>query len=218
MAIKFSILSHIAFLGTGLLIWAAAAAWRRRDAFGAVSFAAFLLSIGWWSLAFGIQVSCTELAAQQFWYKMVYIGVLGSELSFAIFTIEFNNLKQLRNRRVYALLAVQPVVSLLLILTNDLHQFVFLVDENHGLTIPVEFLQPGFYLTRYSLYAVYGSCFAVFIWKFVSLSRHYRRQISVVMFGILLGFSGDLLLAILDERCGTHTTPTGQSCIAASLD
>lgn len=99
----------------------AAYAWRRRTAPGASTFAVVMLLAAVWTGAYAMQVSSYDLPDHIFWSDVKYFGIVGCPLGWLIFALQYVGLDGRINRRNIALLLVEPVITLLVVWTDQFH-------------------------------------------------------------------------------------------------
>lgn len=95
--------------------------WRRRSTPGALPFTLMMLAVAWWSLAYTMQLSSTDLSAKIFWANLSYLGGLATPTVWLGFAIQYTGRGKWLIRRNLTLLAIEPIVILLLAWTNELH-------------------------------------------------------------------------------------------------
>jgi PAS domain S-box-containing protein len=97
-------------------------AWRRRTTTSAATpFALLMLVIAEWSLGYALEVASPDLASKIFWGKVEYIGIVILPLAWLAFALQFSNEARWLTRRNLALLTIVPLITLLLIWTNEAH-------------------------------------------------------------------------------------------------
>ena len=100
-------------------------AWRRRGRVpGAISAAVLMLGVAWWSLAYAFQLSSTTLAAKLAWSRAVYLGMVVIPSAWLAFALAYTGRGQLLTRGNVAILAVEPLVTVVLAWTNGSHGLI----------------------------------------------------------------------------------------------
>ena len=100
-------------------------AWRRRPAAGATAIAVLMLAVGEWSLATIGELLASGLAAKFFWIKVEFIGVVVIPLAWLAFTLAYTGASAWLTPRRFAFMALIPLLTLVLVWTNDLHHLVY---------------------------------------------------------------------------------------------
>jgi len=101
-----------------LLVPLALLVWRRRGAPGVVPLAALMLGVALWSLAYAFSLVQVALSAQLFWINISYLGIGLVPASWLAFALEYVGLGAWLTRRRLALLAIEPLLTLALAVTN----------------------------------------------------------------------------------------------------
>ena len=94
---------------------------RRRSAPGASALAIFLFGTLVWSLTYALHWVSPTTAAKRFWLDMTYIGVVITPGAMVAFLMQFTHRGRFLRGRWMALLAIEPVITLLLMWTDPLH-------------------------------------------------------------------------------------------------
>ncbi len=96
----------------------AAFAWRRRPAAGAGPLALLNLALAEWAGTYAIMWASTGEAAQAFWLRATFIGVVVALPAVLAFTLQYVHLGAWLNRRNNLLLSVHPVLSFVFLLSD----------------------------------------------------------------------------------------------------
>lgn len=160
---------------TGLLIscllsfTASIIAWRRSVP-GLISLTLLLISMGLWAGAYAVQLMPVPQAVKVFLPNITYIGVVAVPTLFLLFAATFANLERCISRRLVLALSLEPLVTLLLVWTNQYHHLIFTSVTRRG--------EDGFTWSE----LVHGS------WYHVNLTYSYAVivvGIAVLVFGLL---------------------------------
>ncbi len=100
-------------------------AWRRRSTAGAEAFAMLMLAVAGWSLAYALELASADLSTSIFWAKVKYIGIGIVPVAWLIFALEYTNQGFWLTHRNLILLAIIPVVTVLLMWTNETHDLIW---------------------------------------------------------------------------------------------
>jgi PAS domain S-box-containing protein len=170
--------------------------WRRRSAPGAVPLAVLMLGIAEWSLTYALSLAQAELSAQIFWANLTYLGIGLVPASWLAFALEYVGQGAWLTRRRLALLAIEPLWTLVMALTNDWHLLfrteVRLTDAGSFLVLePV--LGPAFWVhTAYS-YLLLGLGTFLLLRSLVRMSQVYRRQAGALLVAICAPWASNAL-------------------------
>lgn len=124
-AISYLIILVVAMVISGLL---AGYTWRHRQTQGAKSFSLMMLAIFGWSLAYLIQILFHDLAAQAFWNKITFFGIVTTPVLWFLFALEYTERKDWITRPRLIALFVFPLITIVMIWTNDLHHLFWSTD------------------------------------------------------------------------------------------
>lgn len=174
----------------------AAHAWRRRVVLGATPLALTMLAVGAWSLAYALQLASPDLSTQVFWAKVKYVGSAVAPTAWLSLALQCTGHGHWLSRRNLALLAIEPVVMLLLVWTNDLHGLAWSssgLEADGSFLVWPDSLGAGFWLhTMYSFHLLLlGS--ALPIWSLLRLTSLRRRQAEAMLIGALAPWIGNVL-------------------------
>jgi PAS domain S-box-containing protein len=169
---------------------------RRRSAPGALTFALLMAAAAEWALAYALSLVSVIRELQVFWVKVRYIGIVivpGAWLVFALFQAGYGKLVTRRNQ---ILLAIEPLLILVLIWTNDWHKlyWVEVMQKQVGPLTVIEAIPGVFYWVHVAYsYLLMASGSLLFIRMVVRSSHLYRRQSAAVLLGAVAPLIGDVL-------------------------
>jgi PAS domain S-box-containing protein len=98
---------------------------QRRSTTGWVYFVLAMLSVAWWSLAYALELSATEMPIKLFWNKASYVGALSIPACWFLFAIYYQNRPGNLQLKRQAAVFVLPMVFMALAFTNELHGLVW---------------------------------------------------------------------------------------------
>ena len=112
-------------LGVVALMAVAVLAWRRRGAPGATPLLVLALLGAAWPFGYAWELVATDYPTKVLWAKVEYLGIASGPSAWLWLTIEYTGRGRWLTRRRLALLAVEPVVVLLLVWSNEYHRLVW---------------------------------------------------------------------------------------------
>jgi diguanylate cyclase (GGDEF)-like protein/PAS domain S-box-containing protein len=183
-------------VATAVSIRFATMIWPRRKAPGAMPLFVHVIGLGVWSGASAAMWLSTTLNAQLFWLEFSSLGVLITPLTFLLFSLQASHHDQLLKRRWLFLLAIEPMIGLILLWTNDYHHFVYGSVELwllQGLR-EIHWVPGAWYVidTVY-MYVI----ILVGVWFLANSIRHngelHRHQIKFILAGACLPLLADLV-------------------------
>jgi PAS domain S-box-containing protein len=98
--------------------------WRRRPAPGATLFCLLMLVVAQWSLSYALELVSPNLPVAQFWDNMEWLGAALAPTLWLVFVLQYTGRAGWLTRRTLALLAVEPLVTLLVVWITPLHSLV----------------------------------------------------------------------------------------------
>ena len=99
-------------------------AWHRRPASGATSFSLLMLAVAQWSLVYALELVSADLPAVLFWDNIEWLGAAFAPTLWLIFVLQYTGRASWLTRRNIAILMVEPLVTLLLVGTNEYHGLI----------------------------------------------------------------------------------------------
>lgn len=164
---------------------------------GAVRWVGFLmLSDSIWSVAYGLELGSSNLEQMKFLINIEYLGIVSLPVNWFLFCIELSGKeKWIRKTSNKVLIAVVPVVTLLLLWTNDLHHLHYNhLDVDRSGNFPMLKITPGvsYYLFTFYFYILLGIGNFLLIKTFSKSDAVYRKQNRVVMIAALLPWIANL--------------------------
>ncbi len=162
--------------------------WRQRQTPGAFTLGLLLLTVTEWSVTYALEIAGADLPTKLFWAKMQYLGITTVPALWLIFALQYTQREKWLTRRNLALLGLVPLVTLLLVWTNEIHLLIWnhfdLHKEGPFLALHVEH---GWYFWVHVAFSygalVVGS--ALIILMLIRSPRLYRWQAVVMLIGTL---------------------------------
>ena len=199
----------VLFLSAGLSATIAIVTWRRRSAPGATGLAFAMLAFTEWSLTYAIHWVVVDPSVQLFWLDATYVGVVFGPPALLIFSLQFTNRRNLLIKRNLILLAVEPLLTLLILWTDKFHGLFYA-----GLRSTSFILNggPWFYINVIYSYILLLIVLGIIIQAFLSTHKSFRRQTGTLLIGILLPFVCNIIsLAKLSPFPDLDITPVAFS-------
>lgn len=175
-------------ISAALTLIASLVAWQRK-APGAFSLSLLLLSMTIWSGFHALQWLPLPDAVKIFLLNIVYIGVAAVPSLFLVFALNFTGLPGWFANRFLLALAVEPLVTLMLLWTNHYHRLLFeaitVVGEGNSTWLE---LVPGpwYAVNVFYSYAMILAGIAALIYGMVRSSPLLRNQYRIILLASLL--------------------------------
>jgi PAS domain S-box-containing protein len=99
--------------------------WRHRTRPIATTFLVLMFALVWWSLAVVLEHASLSLSAKIFWVKMSYFGIVTLPTTWLVFTLQYANREKWLTRRNLAILTVLPIITLVMVWTNDVYHLMW---------------------------------------------------------------------------------------------
>lgn len=169
-------------------------AWRRRPAPGATPFALIMLAVSEWSLGYALELGYPGLQGKLFWAGTQYIGIVIIPVAWLVFALQYTRRDRWLSPRNQTLLAILPVLTLLMVLTNDAHRLIWYrveLDTSFGIPILDVTYGAGFWINAAYSYLLLFLGTAMFIQALFRSPNLYRGQAGVLLIGALAPWLGN---------------------------
>ncbi|WP_251327984.1 histidine kinase N-terminal 7TM domain-containing protein [Haloplanus pelagicus] len=107
-------------------------AWRQRPKPGATPLVGLLLGQSWWSTCIIFRIQATTLDSTLLWMDLGWIGVVVIPVAWVLFSLEYTGHDQYVRPRYVALLGVVPAVTVVLALTGQYHDLLYVDIQGIG--------------------------------------------------------------------------------------
>jgi PAS domain S-box-containing protein len=174
--------------------------WRRRPAPGATAFCLLMLAVAQWSLAYALELVSADLPTILFWDYITWIGAAFAPTLWLVFALQYTGRARWLTRRNIAILMVEPLVTLLLVWTNQFHgliEFNIRLDTSRSFALLQETNGVWYWIDiaySYLLLFVGAILICMLIQSLMRSSRLY------------LGQAGALLIAVIAPWLGNAVT------------
>ncbi|MHB1317164.1 MAG: histidine kinase N-terminal 7TM domain-containing protein [Anaerolineae bacterium] len=162
---------------------------------------ALLLMVGaamLWCLAYALEIASPALESKLFWAKIQYLGILSIAPIWLMLSAEYHGLppRITHPNRFYTLLWLIPVVSLLLVWTNELHHLIWreiaLVERGTYSLLAFDHGPTFWFIIVYS-YALLVQGTVWLISTMVSTRPVNRRLASIALVGVMVPWAANLV-------------------------
>ena len=172
------------------------AVWRRHPSSGAIPFTVLLLAITHWSLGYTLELAIPELEGKIFWAKVQYFGIVAAPVGWLTLALQYNTGVRWVTRRNIALLCLVPVITLVVVWTNESHRLFWtsteIVDLDAYSAIRTEYGVWFWIHVAYS-YILMALGTLIFVRESVGASKQYRKRIWVMLIGSGVPWLGNIL-------------------------
>lgn len=194
-------------------------AWRRRPATGATLLTLFMLAAAEWSLAYALELGSTSLAAKVFWAKVQYFGIVTVAPALLVLVVQYLGQDRWLTRRNIALLSIVPLLSLLLVWTNNIHGLIWSgIQLDPNASFPMLELEhgPAFWVVIAYSYACLLAGTLLLFRAFRRAPRLYRGQTGIILVGALAPWVANALY-IFDLSPFPHLDLTPYAFVVSGL-
>jgi len=172
-------------------------AWRRRPAPGAIPLALLMLAVTEWSLGYALRLASADVPTKILWTKVRYVGIVIVPAAWLAFALEYTGRgEKWLTRRNVTLLAIEPLVTLLLAWTNELHGLIWpsIGLERDG-SLLVWSVTHGVAFWGHAAYSYLLLLLGAFllIRSLIRSPHLYRRQALALLIGALAPLVGNVL-------------------------
>lgn len=145
--------------------------WKRRYVYGATSLILLMLAVFLWSIGNVLELVSIELSVKLFWVKIEYFGIVSVPVMWLAFILQYTGREKWLNRRNIILLMIIPLVTIIMIWTNDLHglmRYNIKLDANGPFPVVVKTYGIWFWVFVTYTYIL------IFLGSFMLLQRLFR--------------------------------------------
>lgn len=179
------------FAGIVLLILAYKA-WWFRYAPGAKGFIFLAFCCSIYTFFYALEISSSSLDKMLLWIKFEYIGIALIPAAYLLFALGYTGKIRLLPSPLKTAIFIIPMVTILLIWTNDIHQLIYrtVTLDTEG-PFPVISFEPGTWYWIHNGYTILTIlyCTILFAMMWAQSASVYRKQLATMLTGSLLPFA-----------------------------
>lgn len=179
-----SLFTIVVFAGALVAILVGGTALRQRPDPIARPLAVAMFAVAAWAIPHAISFGFASPPRVALWTRLQYPGVVLAPVAYLILALRYAGYEHWLSRRTYALLAVVPTLTLVVVLTNPVHGLLwrsYSVAQLYGATILVPEYGPWYWLNLGYLYLVTAAALLAFGTVVIKRGQVYRKQ-AIVMF------------------------------------
>ena len=167
-------------------------AWSRRKSPGVAAFIVMMITVTLWGLSQVLYVLSVDLADQVFWSKVTYLAKVSVAPAWLAFALQYTDRGHWVTRRNIVLASLLPLVTLLLVFTNEWHGLVWSriwmeAGRMHAVRGPV------FWIHSVYAYLFMVSGMAQYVLLFIKSSHVHRWQAAVLVLAGVVPWIGNVL-------------------------
>ncbi|WP_169315616.1 histidine kinase N-terminal 7TM domain-containing protein [Halogranum rubrum] len=185
-----AVLLLTALVAAGLVVVAR----RHREISGSNWFAAVMVTVFLWSVIYALQLSSTDPTQVLRWHTLKYVPVIALPYAWFAFTMAYSGHTRFLSRRWLVGLALVPTISLVLVLTNDVHHVFWTARTPTGeFGAPGDVNGPGFWLHAVYSYTLILVGTLSIGWSFIRARTLYRGQTAILIAATFLPWIANAL-------------------------
>ncbi len=195
MTWQFNIYALLLILSSILSGWLAVTVWRRQVA-GSNSFTLLLLLLTIWSLAYGVELTQTDLATILWVIRIEYLGMVPSSIMWLVFVLQYVGLDKWVTRRNLILLFIIPVVVVLSNWTNPFHGLYYAevgLTSSRGMILFDRVPGVMYWVSVTFSYAANLVATLLLVQFFFRSPRPYRYQAGIALTAALIPWTSNII-------------------------
>jgi len=152
----------------------------------------FFVSV--WAMAYAFEFASPDLNSKIFWSKISYFGIAFLPVCYFLFTTEYSQKKNFITAKNIALLSVLPVVTIILVFTNEMHLLMWPSISLDPLTNIAHYSHGfGFWI----FYAFTETLLLLGLYNLIHsiyhFSAYYKKQIGTLLVASIIPIIGNLM-------------------------
>jgi len=179
-------------MGSAVFGGFAAYLWFRRGSAGAKAFILILASGIEYTITYALELNSTDVASQQMWGDLKYLGVCVLPIAWVAFTLQYTGRSHWLTRRLVVLLAIEPAIVLTILAVPSTRHLVHVYPGLGGRFPVIAFGPVGWLNLGYS-YALVAFSTGLFTLTLGRIGPPYRKQARIVMSTLLIPLALNVL-------------------------
>jgi signal transduction histidine kinase len=196
MALQFSIFA-LAYIATGIItLLLAIYSWKRRSLPGIQYFFLLMLAAAEWSFTFALELLVADPSLKVFIGKWQYLGIVSIAPLMLLFVAGYTRNDGWTRDRKALLLWVIPVITVVLVATNEMHGLVWpeiIPTVTDGTFVLVYANGPMALVCMAYSYILAITSVTMLVFTLVQCSQVYRRQIWLLFLCVVIFMLADLI-------------------------
>jgi PAS domain S-box-containing protein len=169
--------------------------WRRSHGKrGVIPFTLMMSGLAIWSLAYAIEIMVPDLPGKLLWTRIEYLGIVSIPVTAFLFCVDYTGVDRWLSRQNVILVSIMPLVTILMLSTNDLHHLFYTrvglvpigqyteLDVSHG---------PWFWIHAAYSYLLMLFGIGLLARALVRSPELYRGQLVTLLAGMLAPWIGN---------------------------
>ena len=206
---QFALLSWILFFTSGIGIFVAVVAWRKRNTPTAQYLALLEAGVVLWAFTAALEAAASTIPLKLLWSQISYLGITGTIASYFFLAIAYGQHSKYLTPRYISLILIIPILTIFAVATNNWHHS-FYTDISINPSNNIAIYEHGFLFWIYTIYA-YSLLVIGFVILFRAILRFpaiYKSQSIILIIGAILPFTGNVMYVFnLNPIPGVDWTP-----------
>ncbi|WP_411274622.1 histidine kinase N-terminal 7TM domain-containing protein [Daejeonella sp.] len=159
-------------------------------------FGFMVLAIAVWALSYGFELATTKLEEMLFWINLEYLGVSFMPACWFFFIVKFTGRDEWISKRNLALVLVIPIVTLLLVWTNDYHHLHYKnisIDSSGPFPLLTIERGPWYFVHTFYFYVMLLWGIALLVDKYRKADKVFKKQNLIILIAAFIPWIANLL-------------------------
>ncbi len=162
--------------------------WRNRRTAGALPMSVLMMNLFLWETCYIFLLAGLDEATKTFWSNVMFIWVIATPLAWLIFALEFTGRKTWVNGQRLALLSIFPILTILIVFTNDFHNLFWerqWLSSQGGFLILASVNGPWFWIHMAYTYVLIAIGLFLVVRALLRWPAQYRGQMILILLATL---------------------------------
>lgn len=150
------------------------------------TFAVLMLGIGAWALTTTMELATTSVHSHSFWYRLEFVGAEVLPAAWLLLAVQYAGYDRWVTPRTLGVLSIEPVVTILLVLTNGYHHLVWSDTTQvtvSGILLFEQTFAPWYWINIAYSYALVVAGIGFLLKVLLGSNPLYRRQSAILVVG-----------------------------------
>lgn len=169
-------------LNAGISVILAVAAFQRRSVPGTLPLVFLMLAVALWSFGYAFELYTHNPVIQLLLVRIQYIAIAFTPVAYFFLSVAYKTQRRIKKLWQVLLLSIAPILVLLCLWTNELHNlfFINLIEDNGTISLVPDFGPVFWFHTLYS-YILLSLGVYNLISSYKSLPEIFRKQTTVIL-------------------------------------
>lgn len=186
-------------INASMLLMLAVYTWRRRSVSGGLSLFVLAMAAAEWALGYALEISTVGSNAAYLWARVQYLGIMTIPVAWFVFALSYSGQSNWMTRPRLIGLCTVPVITNLLVWTNDYHHFIWpaIAIDTSGIAPILAFEHgAGFWVCNLYAYALLGLGTIIIIRAFMRIPNIFLRQAIAISVAVTAPWLGNIIYVL----------------------